>query len=196
MCVFAEKSESVPLSRMNPQADAGVQFRRSEVLLDTGSASDKGLSLLASVNRGVEPLKIEFFNLGLVLKKSKKTVLEGVSGVLLPGTMTAVLGPSGSGKTTFLTALASRANYGILSSEAEILINGRKSKLSDVKSILGFVPQEDVMIRNLTVRQVLTFAALSHLPSTLSRQVGVVSWGFQLFSRSFFFRTNFRLWMG
>ena len=37
-----------------------------------------------------------------------KRILDGVSGVCAPGTLTAIMGPSGAGKTTFLDIIAGR----------------------------------------------------------------------------------------
>ena len=42
-----------------------------------------------------------------------KVVLEGVTGHVRSGEVTAVMGPSGAGKTTFLNTLSGKAYYGV-----------------------------------------------------------------------------------
>jgi ABC-type multidrug transport system ATPase subunit len=79
-------------------------------------------------------------------------VLQGVTGELRHGRMTAILGPSGSGKTTFLTTLAGKATYGKMI--GQVYINGEIERISKYRDVLGFVPQEDVMLREMTVRYV------------------------------------------
>jgi ABC-type multidrug transport system ATPase subunit len=49
-------------------------------------------------------------------------------------------------------------------------INGEPVQLSAFKSLVGFVPQEDIMIRNLTVEENLRFCAFSRLPADWSEQ--------------------------
>lgn len=98
------------------------------------------------------PFDVSFENLGLVLHNGN-TVLDGVTGTLKAGEVTAILGPSGSGKTTFLTALAGRATYGKL--VGKTFLNGREVFLPRYQRLIGFVPQEDVMVRELTVRETL-----------------------------------------
>lgn len=83
-----------------------------------------------------------------------------------PAMMTAILGPSGSGKTSFLTALAGRAHYGRIG--GVVRLNGVAEPINKYRTVLGFVPQEDVMIRTLTVRQVLVFSANMRLPQSVS----------------------------
>lgn len=58
---------------------------------------------------------------------------------------------AGAGKTTFLTALCGKASYGTLS--GSVMINGEPGLLTDAKykHLVAFVPQEDIMMRDLTV---------------------------------------------
>ncbi|XP_028805774.1 ABC transporter G family member 25 [Neltuma alba] len=98
----------------------------------------------------------------------EKIILNGVTGMVCPGEILAVLGPSGSGKSTLLNALAGRLVQG-QGLTGTIHANG--CKLS--KSILrrtGFVTQDDVLYPHLTVRETLIFCALLRLPRTLSKE--------------------------
>ncbi len=78
------------------------------------------------------------------------------------------MGPSGAGKTTFLTTLAGKAPHGITT--GRVLINGKESSISQFKQIVGFVPQEDVMHRNLTVKENLQLSADMRLPRSTSAE--------------------------
>ncbi|KAF8033442.1 hypothetical protein BT93_D2142 [Corymbia citriodora subsp. variegata] len=94
----------------------------------------------------------------------EKTILNGVSGVVCPGEILAMLGPSGSGKTTLLTALGGRLG-GKLS--GKITYNGQPFS-GAVKRRTGFVAQDDVLYPHLTVTETLLFTALLRLPNTLA----------------------------
>ncbi|KAJ3670244.1 hypothetical protein LUZ60_010568 [Juncus effusus] len=105
---------------------------------------------------------------------STRTILNGVSGAVLPGEMLAMLGPSGSGKTTLLTILGGRNGIsGTKSSKAKlsgnITYNGRPFSTSLTRSI-GFVTQDDVLYPHLTVTETLVYTALLRLPSSISRK--------------------------
>lgn len=91
-------------------------------------------------------------------------ILSNVStGFLGPGTLCAVMGASGSGKTTLLKVLCGR----IRETSGEVLVNGvprggRSAAKRYWKRIAAFIPQEDVLPRSLTARQVMTFQAQLH----------------------------------
>ncbi|OAY68104.1 ABC transporter G family member 14, partial [Ananas comosus] len=101
---------------------------------------------------------------------AERTILKGVSGVVLPGEMLAMLGPSGSGKTTLLTALGGRlGGSGGRQLSGAITYNGRPFS-SSLNRNMGFVTQDDVLYPHLTVAETLIYTALLRLPGTLARQ--------------------------
>lgn len=71
----------------------------------------------------------------------EKTILNGITGVVCPGEILAMLGPSGSGKTTLLTALGGRLG-GKLS--GKITYNNQPFS-GGIKRRTGFVAQDDVL---------------------------------------------------
>ncbi|KAL3503253.1 hypothetical protein ACH5RR_037702 [Cinchona calisaya] len=100
------------------------------------------------------------------IESEEKIILKGISGIVLPGEILAMLGPSGSGKTTLLTALGGRLN-GSLS--GNITYNG-KPFCNVMKRNTGFVTQDDVLYPHLTVMETLVFTALLRLPNTLTKE--------------------------
>lgn len=63
---------------------------------------------------------------------------------------------SGSGKTSLLNALSGRASYGEVS--GTIRINGIKSSIEEHKNEVGYVPQDDIVYHELTVRENLIYS--------------------------------------
>lgn len=76
------------------------------------------------------------------------------------------MGPSGAGKTSLLNILAQR----VRKFKGSILVNGKDDAktLRQFRSASAFVQQDDVLIGNLTVREVLVYAAMLRLPTTMS----------------------------
>ncbi|CAM8903953.1 unnamed protein product [Rhodiola kirilowii] len=94
----------------------------------------------------------------------EKTILNGITGVIFPGEMLAMLGPSGSGKTTLLSALGGRLG-GKLS--GKVTYNNQPFS-GAIKRQTGFVAQDDVLYPHLTVEETLIFTALLRLPKSLT----------------------------
>lgn len=99
--------------------------------------------------------------------EEEKIILKGVSGIVSPGEMLAILGPSGSGKTTLLTGLGGRLVHGNL--DGAITYNNKPFS-NAMKRNTGFVTQDDVLYPHLTVTETLVFTALLRLPGTLTVQ--------------------------
>lgn len=89
--------------------------------------------------------------------KSGKLGLRNVNLVEESGKLIALMGASGAGKSTLLHVL----NGSEKPSSGQVLINGidihREPK--KIEGIIGFVPQDDLLIEDLTVYQNLYFAA-------------------------------------
>lgn len=68
--------------------------------------------------------------------------------------MTALLGASGCGKSTLLAALSQRLRGEY---ESEITFNGEVIDRSQMTTLSGFVPQNDVYLDGLTVKEHIYF---------------------------------------
>lgn len=99
-------------------------------------------------------------------KSKEKAILKGISGVVRPGEMLAMMGPSGSGKTTLLTALGGRLGGRLVGS---VTYNGKPFS-NKMKRSVGFVTQDDILLPHLTVSETLVFTALLRLPNTLTKE--------------------------
>ncbi|KAJ7973927.1 ABC transporter G family member 25 [Quillaja saponaria] len=96
----------------------------------------------------------------------ERTILNGITGMVSPGEILAILGPSGSGKSTLLNAITGRLQGNGFT--GTILANGRKLNKSVMRRT-GFVTQDDVLYPHLTVRETLIFCSLLRLPKSLSK---------------------------
>ena len=100
------------------------------------------------------------------LTRQPHALLDEVSLVVKPRELIGLLGPSGAGKTTLMRTL----NGFVKPTRGQVLYNGVDlyQNLSSLKSTIGFVPQEDIVHSQLSVRRCLYYAARLRLPEDLS----------------------------
>lgn len=104
--------------------------------------------------------------LDIKIKGEPRRLLDGISGWVKPGTLTALMGTSGAGKTTLLDALAQRTNIGVLT--GDMLVNGKPLDPSFQRKT-GYVQQQDLHLETTTVREALRFSAYLRQPKSVTR---------------------------
>jgi ABC-type multidrug transport system ATPase subunit/pSer/pThr/pTyr-binding forkhead associated (FHA) protein len=89
-------------------------------------------------------------------------LLDDISLVLDPCEFVGLLGPSGAGKSTLMDALNGFRPAG----QGKVLLNDRSlyEYLAVLRSLIGYLPQDDILHRSLTVRECLFYSARLRLP--------------------------------
>jgi ABC-type multidrug transport system ATPase subunit/pSer/pThr/pTyr-binding forkhead associated (FHA) protein len=105
---------------------------------------------------------------GLTKTAGDVTLLDEISLNLNPGEFVGLLGPSGAGKTTLLDAI----NGLRPAQEGTVRVNGEPlyEQYDRLRHHIGYVPQDDIIHRELTVREALTYAAQMRLPADIAAQ--------------------------
>ncbi len=101
--------------------------------------------------------RIEAHEVGITVPAGEgtKTILTGVSAEIRSGEFVGILGGSGTGKSTLLRALCGLMPV----TSGSILIDGAPLQAAVGQSGMGFVPQDDIVHHELTVRQALIYSA-------------------------------------
>ena len=109
-------------------------------------------------------VRIAFKDVFLTTGYTKR--LRGVSGNIASNKVTAIIGGSGAGKTSLMNVLLRREE--VTSGNIDFLATDTETRLppSFVKNHVAYVPQNDVLIRSMTVSQLLYHSARSRLPNT------------------------------
>jgi len=104
---------------------------------------------------------------GLTKESGNGPILVRASFLAEPGQFIGILGPSGAGKTTLLNALS-----GLRPADSgKIFIDQTDfyKHIDRLRSLFGYVPQDDIVHPDLTVAEALTFAARLRLPAGTPR---------------------------
>ncbi len=110
-------------------------------------------------------LRLDLLNLHKVVDK-KKDLLQDISLSIYPHEFVALVGTSGAGKSTLLDAM----NGFRPATHGQVLVNGVSlyKHFDAYRTEMGYVPQDDIMHRELTVYEALDYAARLRMPSDTS----------------------------
>ena len=127
-----------------------------------------GTSLLYSIeSRGVDLVARDLVQIRKS-KKGKRVTTDHVSLHINRGDFVAIVGGSGSGKSTLLNEL----NGSDPAVEGQVLIDGIDfyPNYNFLKSAIGYVPQQDIVHDNLTLFDMLCYAAELRMPPDSTKQ--------------------------
>jgi ABC transport system ATP-binding/permease protein len=95
-------------------------------------------------------------------REAPRRILDAANLRILPSEFVAIIGVNGSGKSTLMNIMAGR----MLPSEGTVLLNDRDlhANFQAMKQDIAFVPQQDVLHEQLTLRQALDYTAQLRLP--------------------------------
>ncbi|WP_432627732.1 FHA domain-containing protein [Brotaphodocola sp.] len=116
-----------------------------------------------------EGINLTVSHLGKVVGKSKrKELLHDVNLQIESNEFVAIIGGSGAGKTTLMNAISGfdRAVTG------NVYCNGMNlfENFKYMKSIIGYVPQEDIIYQNLTLRRMLEYTARLKMSGDITKE--------------------------
>lgn len=160
-----ERAVLIDLSSFNGTYHNGRAVTGS-VVLEVGDAVGVGNAMLAWTGHALvdaPPVRPSLDARGLgVTTASGSVLLDDVSVALPAGSLTALIGPSGAGKSTLLGALTGLrpARRGSVTWAGRDLYG----EYDQLRFLVGLVPQEDIVHRQLTVARALRFAAQLRLP--------------------------------
>ena len=112
-------------------------------------------------------IRIDAHNLKKV-SANQATLLNGISLSIPPRAFVALVGGSGAGKTTLLDALSGLRPV----QQGQVLYNGQDyyGNLAAFNTQIGYVPQDDIVHRDLTVERALYYAARIRLPKDFTSE--------------------------
>lgn len=125
-----------------------------------------GNVLYYKVNPEGIALEVHDLNKEVPAKGGKKTILDKVSLSIGANEFVAIIGGSGAGKTTLMTAMSGFDSK----VTGRVYCNGTnlRENFQTLKNIIGFVPQQDIIYENITLKKMLYYTAKMKMPEDTS----------------------------
>ena len=100
---------------------------------------------------------------GVSLTFHGNRILNDITFAAKTGELVAVIGPSGCGKSTMLTMLSGILDY----TQGDVFFNHRRlSSVEDFSAVSTYIPQDDILFRELTVRESIEYSVRLKVKST------------------------------
>ena len=115
-------------------------------------------------------IRIDALHVKKAVDSGKTVIINDISIAIPPRSFVAIVGGSGAGKSTLMDVL----NGLRPAQQGTVLYNGQDyyKNLASFSTQLGYVPQDDIVHRDLTVERALYYAAKLRLPSdTTEKQI-------------------------
>ena len=112
-------------------------------------------------------INIEVSQVCKIVGRERKRILDNVNCTIESNEFVAIVGGSGAGKTTLMNAISGFDEK----FTGSVRFNGLdvKEHFQELKDLIGYVPQEDIIYENLTLEKMLYYTARLKLPSDMSR---------------------------
>ena len=140
----------------------GIKIRRSAYLNEKDIIQIAGKIIIYSCNMlfcqtATTGIQLTVNQLYKKVNHGKKTILKNVNCNIESNEFVAIVGGSGAGKSTLLKALGGYDQDYI----GNVLFNGipLRKYYHVLKNIIGYVPQEDIVFENLSLRKMLFYTA-------------------------------------
>ncbi|KAJ6031616.1 ABC transporter [Penicillium herquei] len=98
-------------------------------------------------------------------RNSDRMILFEQSGTIQSASFLGVMGFSGSGKSTLMNIISGR----VRPTTGHVFVNGRVAKPAQLRDLIGFVPQDDILLYDLTVRENIMHSARIRLGGVWSK---------------------------
>lgn len=105
-------------------------------------------------------LSFQYTNLSYHPQGAPKATLHNVTGSIERGSLTAVMGGSGAGKSTFINVLMGK----LTGTNGSVKVNNVPVNMHSYSKLIGYVPQDDIILPELSIRENIIHSARIRLP--------------------------------
>lgn len=146
--------------------EAALAMEHGQRIQDMTDLSPELRSFVQSMQKATDAarlgLSFQYADLSFQPKGMTRPILQNVTGSIERGSLTAVMGGSGAGKSTFVNVLMGKTT----NTGGVVMVNDTPNKMKRFRKQVGFVPQDDIVLAELTVYENILHSARVRLPRT------------------------------
>lgn len=146
--------------------EAALAMEQGQRIQDMADLSPELRSFVQSMQKATDAarlgLSFQYADLSFRPRGMARPILQNVTGTIDRGSLTAVMGGSGAGKSTFVNVLMGKTT----NTGGVVMVNDTPNKMKRFRKQVGFVPQDDIVLPELTVYENILHSARVRLPRT------------------------------